>query len=314
MMESTTIRDVATGSSAAILAGFGFNCHSFEAVVRGQRIETIWADPDFTSGTTLATHSGSPIMFPWVNRLSSPVIEFEGQRADIVDAIGEKGVVIHGFVLNRPWRIVARSENSVTGEFHASVDEPGLLTQWPADFRIRTTYTLTGNALDTRFEIDNPDDKPLPFSIGTHTYFRLPLGGSSRDDCVITAPATLHWELVDGLPTGEITPVDFRTDLRNGQRYGDFQVNDILTGVETAGDEVVTSIHDPNSNVTLTQRYDTVFRECVPYAHEGRESVCIEPMTSMSDMFRLTDEGKDVGMRVLQPGEKFSTWIRVEVD
>lgn len=312
-METVVIRDRATGSSATILPGQGFNCFSFQAMVKGAPLEVLWADPDFASGTTRPTRSGIPIMVPFVNRIGGTSVPYGGQTYEVTDAQMNGDNIIHGFCVNRPWRVVEQSESSVTGEFWASVDAPALKAQWPADFRVRATYALTGNSLAATLEVENPDSKPLPFGIGTHPYFRLPLGGSSADDCVITVPGNGVWELVNDLPTGRTSAVEPRVDLRAGMPYRDFTVNDILTDLDAPDGQVVATIHDPGSGVTLTQSWDPAFRECVIFSPAHREAACIEPMTNISDPFRLGDMGIETGMRTLQPGERFVGRVTISV-
>ena len=73
---------------------------------------------------------------------------------------------IHGFVMNRPWRVLEQTQNRVVGEFHAGRDDRSLLTLWPADFRIQVTYELRNTTLSSVIEVSNPDSQPLPCGLG----------------------------------------------------------------------------------------------------------------------------------------------------
>ena len=68
-VQQVTIRDEASGSSAKILAGLGFNCYQFTAVDRGTPVEMLWSEPTFESGRCRASGSGIPLMFPFAGRI-----------------------------------------------------------------------------------------------------------------------------------------------------------------------------------------------------------------------------------------------------
>src|SRR5690606_35650830 len=111
---------------------------------------------------------------------------------------------IHGFCLDRPWRVVAQDDDYVVGQFQLSIDAPHRRPLWPADFFIEIRYSLRHTTLRADIRIANPSDVPLPWGFGTHPYFRLPLGADSAPQhCLIEAPASELWVLDGGVPTGE---------------------------------------------------------------------------------------------------------------
>lgn len=229
-----TITDEATGSRATIQPAAGFNCTSFRPVVAGAAIETVWAEPDFGPHSR-PSRSGIPLLFPFAGRLRGQELAFRGRTYRVEGAQLNNGNPIHGFVLNRPWRVTEQATNRLTAEFQASVDDSSLLDQWPVDFRIAVTYAVAGAALSCEVDIANPDERPLPFALGTHPYFRLPLGGGDRAACRITVPAAASWELDGGIPTGKVEPVGANLDLRRGARFGDLGVDAVLTDLHEIG-------------------------------------------------------------------------------
>src|SRR5262245_30988096 len=125
-MEPVILCDETSGAQAKVLSGFGFNCYSFQPVCHGEPTEVLWADPDFLSGRTRPSRSGIPILFPFAGRIAGSHLNYRGHAYPLGSDDG-LGNAIHGFVLHRPWRVVEHGANHVTGEFHASVDEPGLI-------------------------------------------------------------------------------------------------------------------------------------------------------------------------------------------
>ena len=313
LTEPITLRDAATGASAKILSGLGFNCYSFQPVVGGEAAEVLWSEADFPSGQGKPSHSGIPILFPFPGRLRGSHLAYEGQTYPLGSDDG-RGNAIHGFVLNRPWRIVESLPHRAVGEFHASLDEPGLIRRWPADFRLTVAYELRGNTLTAEIEVQNPGPGRLPFGLGLHPYFRLPLGaGGQADACRVTVPVAEYWELAAMLPTGRRLPADGPRDLAGGMPFRQMQLDDVFTGLSGAAGRCRATIDDPHSGRTLELVFDAAFRECVVYNPPHREAVCIEPYTCVPDAYELQAAGIDTGLRFLQAGEVFQTRFEISL-
>lgn len=311
-IENVTLIDPTTGARASILAGFGFNCYEFVANLNGREVDVLWSAPGFASGDERASGSGIPLLFPFPGRLRGSTFQWEGRDYSLEAGDG-RGNAIHGFVLNRPWRVIEQSASRVVGQFQASVDDLKLLDQWPADFCVTGTYELIGNRLASTFVFENPDDKALPCGFGTHPYFRLPLGGTSSESCVVTIPATKHWELVDMLPTGKCKELAEAKAYQQGLRFGDMKFDDVFGGLVFDGDDCVSEIVDPESNTRLTMRFDRSFRELVVYTPPHRGAVCVEPYSCVPGTVGLDLPGVDFGLRILQPGESFTSRVELEV-
>jgi len=313
-LQAVSLTDSTTGATAQVLPGFGLNCYRFCAVCQGRPVEVLWSHPDLPEGNQSPSGSGIPILFPFPGRIRGMTLDWEGRQYPL-DLDDGQGNAIHGFVHGRPWRIAEQSSNRLVGRFRASLDAPELLERWPSDFRLQTTYTLDGNTLSAEFEVRNPGDAPLPFGLGVHPYFRLPLGAhGDADACVVRLPVSDAWELDNLVTTGRHTPVPQAQAYQDGVAFGELTLDNVFAGLVGDGRQVVSSIHDPGAGRTLTLRFDRSFRECVAYTPPHREAVCIEPYTCAPDPFRLSAEGVDAGLRVLPPGQVFRTWMRISVE
>ncbi len=313
------LRDEVSGATARVLPALGFNCVSFTVPTEGggEPVEVLWSEPGVGPGSK-ATRSGIPILFPFGGRLKGTSFVYEGTTYETPGALSNGGNSIHGFVLNRPWRVTGRSADSVLGEFQASVDDPALLGQWPADFLIRVGYTVNGTSLRSTIEVHNPDSKPLPFGFATHPYFALPLGpAGSPDDCIVTVPAAEAWVLEDLLPTGERRPVAGGDDLRGGVPLLGHAFDDVLTGLTSTGDAegvVEMTIADPVNGRVVRQLCTGPFRECVVYTPDNRQSVAVEPYTCAPTVFELVAKGIDAGLQVLAPGASMAMRIDITLE
>jgi aldose 1-epimerase len=313
-LETITIADAASGTRAKVLPGLGFNCYGFSvATPGGGHLETLWSAPDFTDGTSKPTRNGIPLLFPFAGRIRGTSFRFGGKEFPL-DEGDEQGNAIHGFVFNRPWRVIEHQPDRVSGQFHASRDDESLLAHWPADFRITATYQVAGNTLACDYLIENPDDKPLPFGFGTHPYFRVPLGGKSADDCRVTIPVSTVWELASLLPTGKHEPSPIAAQLAAGMKVGEMKLDTVLGGITFHDHRAPTSIADPSSGRTIVQTFDDQFTTCVVFNPPHRQAVCIEPYTTVPDPFTLAEQGIDPSLRLLPPGGTFRTRIELRVD
>lgn len=312
-LESLSIEDSQSGARARIMPRLGFNCYSFIAGAR-EPVEVLWADPDFRSGKTRPTRSGIPILFPFAGRIRGTSFEFAGQMREL--EIGDDfGNAIHGFVLNRPWRVVEHDGATIVGQFQASLDDPALLTRWPADFRISVSYEVQGHALRCAIHITNPDERPLPFTLGTHQYFRVPLGsGGSADECRVTVPAHRQWELAGLLPTGKVIPAPVGPQLREGMPFWKTELDDVFTGLDYVEQRATATIYDPHHERTMRMTFDQQFRDCVVFNPPHREAICIEPYTAAPNPFELEAEGIDAGLRTLAPGQSFEAAIEMAME
>jgi aldose 1-epimerase len=154
----------------------------------------LWADAEFEGGIKRPSGSGVPLLFPFPGRISRASFDFDGRHYQLEPG-DASGNAIHGFVYNRPWRVIEQSKQRAVGEFQASIDDRTILERWPSDFRIRVSYEVGGNELASVVNYANVGSGPLPCGFGTHAYFRLPL--TARGDAEQTrvrVPASQIWQ------------------------------------------------------------------------------------------------------------------------
>jgi aldose 1-epimerase len=314
-MPPIVLRDDRAGTTAQILSERGFNCFSFQAMHEGRPNEVLWSEQGFEQGAGRPSGSGIPILFPFPGRARGTRFTYGG-RAFELEPGDAHGNAIHGFVLNRPWEVIHRSDSSVVGWFQASRVESGLLERWPADFRLMVSYELRGNALRSEFVVENPDDRPLPWGLGTHPYFRLPLAaGGDAGACRITVPAREYWELADMLPTGHRLPPDAKRDLAGTLPFAQAQLDDVFTRLPASPTgECIARIADPQAGCTLEVAFDVAFEACVVYTPGHRQAICIEPYTCVPGRF---GEGEgwpmESALSILPPGESIRLAARIEL-
>lgn len=308
------IADAASGAAAIVVPELGFNCISFEVPLAGETIQAIDSPADVLQGNARPSGFGIPILFPFPNRIRGGKYEWDGHLYSVPVSPG-KPDAIHGFCYDRPWRVVDQQADSLTGQFQLSRDDPDRAPCWPADFLFEVRYRVTGSRLECQFRITNPDTRPLPWGLGTHAYFKVPFAASSQPkDCIFSVPVTEEWELQDYLPTGRRLPLDSRTDLTAGIRFGSRSIDNVFTGWKSEKGTVRSSIIDEPGGIELLQACDArYFRDAVVYTPPGRNSLCIEPYTCVTDAINLSQHDPRAGLRVLNPGGTVQTWIALQV-
>jgi aldose 1-epimerase len=309
------LTDPESGATARVSVSQGFNCFSWQPVLEDGPREMLWAEAAFDSGEKRPSGSGIPLLFPFPGRIGGAAFAFSGREYQL-EAGDAYGNAIHGFVFNRPWRIVEQTESRVVGEFQAAVDDDKILERWPADFRIRVSYEVRGRELLSGIHYKNSGDGPLPCGFATHAYFRLPLTeGGAAPDTIVMAPVHKFWELERMNPTGQIQPVPAEKQLAVGLRLNAHQFDTVFTELRPDADGLLrTKLTDPKNGRTLTQTFDASFTQCVVYTPPHREAICLEPYTCVPDAIRLTAEGRNTGLQILRPGESRQTTIRLSVN
>lgn len=314
------LSDTKAGERAEVWPALGFNAYRWQAEDTGKLIDVLYAAPNLFDDSR-PTRSGIPVLFPFPNRIRDGRFTWDGKTYQLPLQDSTKKNSIHGFACRHPWRIVDQGANDdqawVTGEFHAAKDAPEDLKLWPADHRIRLTIRLSEHRLRVSARIDNPDQKPLPFGLGYHPYFRTPLlPGARKEDCFVQVHASRFWELVDNLPTGKLEPVDAARNLTQPRRVTELSLDDVLRSDAAAqGDRLVEvgSMRQDPSGTTLRLRVSPAFRELVVFTPVHGDAFCIEPYTCLTDAINLQQKGVDAGLMVLPPGGSWSGDIELEL-
>ncbi|HWE39089.1 MAG TPA: aldose 1-epimerase [Isosphaeraceae bacterium] len=308
--------DTATGASASILPSYGFNLFDLRLPLAGQPRRVVVAGDGWEDAPDRPARNGVPILFPYPGRIRDACYTFGGKEFRLPAT--KPPHAIHGFAHEASWEVVAHEVGAagatITGRLQLSKQVPAMAPLWPTDAVLEVTYTLAGRRLRMDIAVSNPTDAPLPFGFGIHPYFRLPFepGGDPRRTLIV-APASECWVLSESLPTGERRPVGERHDFRRGRPMSDVQVDDVLTGLEFAGDGCTCRLIDEALGAEFRLEFDRAFRELVVFTPPGPGGViAVEPYTQVPDAIHLQAQGIDAGLRVLAPGQRADLAIAME--
>ena len=107
--------------------------------------------------------SHAPVLFPLVCAAVDNEIRVDGKTYEIGN---------HGFAKFSDFDVV--EANDTTAVFKLTYSEE-TLAMYPFQFNLFITYTLNGNTLETKYKVENADDKDIYFQLGTHPAFNCPL-------------------------------------------------------------------------------------------------------------------------------------------
>jgi aldose 1-epimerase len=134
----------------------------------------------------------------------------------------------------------------------------------------------------------------MPFGLGLHPY--LPV----EPDATIEVPSTAVWPHEAGIPSGRPAPAV------GPWRWADLDPagSTLLTGLPTV------DLDARAGGVRLRWPGDR-FGEVVLYRPPDRQSVCVEPWTSVSSAASRLDPGAPHGLVALAPGAAWRAWLEI---
>jgi aldose 1-epimerase len=225
---------------------------------------------------------GCYLMAPFVGRVFGGTVCWGGRTAQLPLNSGQQA--IHGAVFDVPWEVEAQTSESVT---LACTFDPA---RWPFRGSMTQRVAIAGGRLTLEAEI--LAEEPMPAAIGWHPWFRsdgadLRVGVQS-DSVLRLAP--------DLTPTGELLPVDSRTDLRARPGLAGLRLDDVFVSVASP---VVLDWPD----LELLVAFERPVAAVVVYSHP--QAACVEPTTAWPDSIRLAATGRlDTGLVTLAAGER----------
>ena len=311
-----TLIDTTSGASASVLPAFGFNLFDLRLPVGKEVRPIIVADADFAQNPRDAGRNGTPILFPYPNRVRDGKFEFGGKSYQLPITLGPNA--IHGFALDTPWDVQEKGTNDheafIVGRWNLAMNAPKMRGLWPTDATLHVRYALAGRKLSMTVTVSNPTDQPLPYGFGIHPYFRLPFEkGSDQTKTSVSLPCSKYWELQEFLPTGEKKPVDARLDFRKGQPIKGLKLDDVLTDIRFDDGKATCDLVDQNLDARFRLTFDKGFRELVCYTPKGDgDVISLEPYTQTTDAINLQQKKVDAGLRVLEHGDSAVFTIGME--
>ena len=107
----------------------------------------------------------APILFPIVGVLKNGNAE---------SAEGTVTLARHGLARLNQFEVVEQSPSSVTLQLKSTEET---LKAYPYDFELKLIFSVAGDTLTQTYEVNNPANVVLPFTLGAHPAFNIPIPG-----------------------------------------------------------------------------------------------------------------------------------------
>jgi aldose 1-epimerase len=321
------LKDLATGSLASIAVSTGANCTTLQlAPNQGSPYQLIGSGGN---GPGPRGDGGMPVLFPWCGAISGAAYEFEGKTRQVPPEVSRGA--LHGFVARRPWRISRTDADSTSASLEciiSHVDCPEARDAYPFKFELSLLFALENAAFVTRAVVRNTGDSPMPFGLGLHPYFRVPLeAGTTATACSVQIPAKARWDLQECLAVRPGFQPGQGRQLPHPLPLGDagdiVKGRPLVQGAETLILRLADSrtrhgaeclISNPASDSQIVLRMSPEFSNVVLFTPPGKPIVALEPWTSLPNGFNLASAGmKDAGIVILPAGASWEAQIQISI-
>lgn len=237
--------------------------------------------------------AGSYPLVPFSNRVSQATLQWQGTDHPLVKNWAPDPHAIHGVGWERPWAVLESTDTFALLSYEHKAD-----ASWPFDFDSSQAFKLEADALEMSLSITNQSAKAVPVGMGWHPFF------VKRPGSHVQFAATGRWEMGDDkLPTHRAPHAGLDTSCAT------LDVDHCFDG--WAG---TVQLHDS----LLRTRVLSSLGRLVVYSTPQSDSIAIEPVSHVNDAVnRMAQTGAsadELGICILQPGQTFSSAMRIEVE
>lgn len=281
---------------------------AYEMKVNGKNV--FWTDKPLGELKTRPSLCGNPFLAPWANRLDGEAFYANGKKYRLNMDLGNVGRdgnrnPIHGLLAFSPlWKVVKAGSNGGAAQVTSRLEfwrYPDLMAQFPFAHTIEMTYRLAEGRLEVETALENHSAEPMPVAVGFHPYFQI--HDAPRDRWKVHLAARERFVLSRLLiPTGERKPIDLPDPVPLEGR----QLDDVFGGLTPNAEFRVQGDKERISVI-----YGPKYTVAVVYAPAGRNFICFEPMSAVTNAFNLAHAGLYTELQTVPPGGVWreSYWI-----
>lgn len=250
----------------------------------------------------------SPILFPIVGSVKNGAYSYQGKTYHLPQ---------HGFARDM---IFTRTSSTATSIWFQLTSNEETLAKYPFEFILNIGYELIDNQIKVMWEVTNPGNSTMYFSIGGHPGFLCPLqdkGKQSDYYLLFDNKEPLHYMLVDQTGLMAKKPFDEQYLLPTDQGLYQITTNtfdqDALIFEENQCHQV--SLLTPDQKPYVTVSFDAPLFGVWSPSKKNAPFVCIEPWYGRCDYseFEGDLQEKDY-INQLESGEEFQASYTIEIN
>lgn len=258
------------------------------------------------------TSYGYPLLFP-PNRVDGGKFTFDGREYQFPINEPDRGNSLHGFLHNRPWKVVDLTKTSLKLEF-SGTEKTDFYQYYPVKFKVTRLYELMEEGLKETVTVENTGDVDMPYGLGFHTAFKV------NNDTKIKVSVGQRIEVNERmLPSGVVRDLNEKEkNLREeGLEPMMWSMDDHYT-VEPLfidGEAFHGAILEDKKSL-ITYKVDEFYRHWMIWnSDRNGKFVCIEPQDWRINAPNLVETlGEEAGMDQLKAGEtrEVTTMLTIE--
>ena len=291
-----------TGEYVSVIPEFGGNV---DEIVLGKKGVTypvleVFDNDDMVKGNPKYK---STQLIPFANRIADGKYSFNGKSYQLPINLGKNAC--HGLLLANPMKVTEKKANKNHASIKLEYKYKGEVPGYPFKYKAVITYSLlekVGFVCET--VITNEDSSPIPVGHGWHPYYRTK---GKVDRLKLKLPSIYRVEVVELIPTGKLIPETYSEAVTIGSQECD--AGFVVPDKEGA---VSAELYDPELDIKLNIWQETgkgKYNYMQTYIPENRNSIAIEPMSSMTDAVNNKN-----GLIVLEPGQSFKAKFGVSLE
>ena len=257
------------------------------------KVDYLW------SGDPAVWGKKSPVLFPIVGSLKNDTGFYKGKSLNMTR---------HGFAREMEFLITEESGDRLALTMESTEDT---MWKYPFHFRFEVIYTLQGDTLKVTYAVHNTGDEAMPFSVGAHPAFALPLQpGSVYNDYYLEfnkVENAERWPIAENglMETSSVPMLNNTNHLPLTKKLFE---KDAIVFKDLVSNKVVLKSDSSSAGLEMTF---TGFPYMGIWAAKNADFVCIEPWIGISDS---TDSDQQLenkeGMNILMPANTFDcSWL-----
>lgn len=234
-------------------------------------------------------------LIPWPNRIRDGRYSYAGVERQLPLTEVDLGNASHGLVRWAPWRLVERTDSSITVG-HRLFPQPG----WDWHLESTTMYAVSPDGLTVTARVTNVGEGTAPFGYGAHPY--VAVGETPVGEVEVAIPAAAFVEVDDRLIPTRATPVDGTAfDFRERKAMGGQRLDTAYRGLEVVDGRWTVTVATPGRAVVdvwadaASLPWVQVFSGKAEADQGGEHGIAVEPMTCPPDAFNSGDSLLELG-------------------
>ncbi|WP_158799748.1 aldose 1-epimerase family protein [Pedobacter sp. L105] len=243
----------------------------------------------------------SPVLFPIVGGLKDDTYYVEGK---------EYHLSRHGFARDHDFEVQQVSEEELLFTLWSS---PDTLKVYPFEFKLSLRYKIFGASVSCTYEVGNPGNKDLLFSIGGHPAFAAPLTpDTTYEDCYLdfaVDQSVIYHKIDNNLISDQTDSLHLdqgKLPLKHSLFY-----NDALVFKQLKSESI--TLRNTKNEHGLQFRFSG-FPFFGIWAAKDADFVCLEPWCGIADgIFHDQQLSDKEGINSLSPGQSWERSWEAEV-